>query len=226
MEYTTQVQDLKKTTRLKSIESLWQGFCSYKDGISIQDKLIQKVVNGRQHWLLGLEHPSTITLGVRGDINSDLLQSQSLLQQQGFQIERSPRGGQATFHNPGQLVIYPICDLRDLGLQVREWVNFLQQITVQVFAQLGVKAHATCVEPGIFTDKGKLAAFGIKVSQGISRHGLAINVSNDLAMAQVIRNCGVSEMKVTNLVAHCIKIELSELFGLWSKTFVRAISLR
>jgi lipoyl(octanoyl) transferase len=150
--------------------------------------------------VLGMEHDPVITLGVRGNTDIDLLISSDEIAARGFQIVKTNRGGQATIHNPGQLVIYPICNLKILGLGARDYVCLIERSTGSWLASLGLAWSRKVNEPGFFVDGRKLVAFGFRISKSKTSHGLAINVDNRLTDFELIRTCGIREQPVTSLV--------------------------
>lgn len=176
----------------------WLGTCDYEQGLEIQAAAVKKVKNGGQAQFLVCEHPTVITLGKRGQSLTDVLTSMETLREKNIKIIATDRGGQATLHNPGQLVIYPIIPLRDWGIGVREYVECLERATAHFLAEYGMEV-ARGAEPGLYVGGQKIAAFGIRIDRGVSLHGLAININNDLESFSLIRQCG-QVVRPTNLV--------------------------
>ena len=149
--------------------------------------------------LLLLEHPPTITLGRRTD-ESDLRTPEAALNARGVAVERVDRGGEITFHAPGQLVGYPILDLRRHGQDLHEYLRDLEDVLIQTIAVYGLTGERVPGRTGVWVEDRKIAAIGIKVSRWISLHGFALNIANDLAP---FRNdfvpCGISDKEVTSL---------------------------
>ncbi len=202
------------------VESRWLGRISYEDGLRAQDEACAAVeTRATVPIILGLEHTATITLGKRGNVESDLPVGIQALEKRGFEIARADRGGQATLHSPGQLVIYPIVPLRPYQLGARAYVEILEASTRSFLADLGVTATRKADEPGLYTAAGKLAFFGIRIRNGITRHGLSINVSNDLGLFAWIRSCGRPLETFDRLQAHGCPGPLNELFSLWVRQF-------
>ncbi len=169
--------------------------------------------------VFGFETGPVITLGVRAG-EDDLIWSKKQIAARGFEIRKLERGGQATLHNPGQLVIFPIVNIRALG--ARAWVDLLQDVTRETLRGFGKGVRCRKGRPGLFSDHGKVVAVGIRVRDGISTHGLAINVSNELADFAAIRPCGETSAPVDRVgsAAH-----LPALFAAWSNNFENAVSL-
>ncbi|MCJ8277108.1 MAG: lipoyl(octanoyl) transferase LipB [Bdellovibrionales bacterium] len=195
------------------IENNWMGKVPFNEGLILQEKALEKVKVTSQVVVLGLEHPEVITLGLRSHKDPQLL----ALENQ-HQIVKIRRGGHATAHNPGQLVIYPVLPLREMGLGVKDFVCVLTRTTKDFFRHFGVEAREK-EEPGLFTDKGKIALFGIQVNQGISQHGLSININNDLEIFKKIAVCNVNSQPMDRLDQYSENTDLESLFELWMQFF-------
>jgi lipoyl(octanoyl) transferase len=141
-------------------------------------------------WLL--EHPPVFTLGMAAD-RSHVLDAGDI------PLVQTDRGGQVTYHGPGQLVAYPLLDIRRLGLQVRTLVMQLEQAVVDLAAAHGITAEGRRDAPGVYVQGQKLASLGLRVRRGSSYHGLALNVDMDLAPFARINPCGMAGLAVTSL---------------------------
>ena len=139
-----------------------------------------------------LEHPPVFTLGMAG-------KSEHLLAPGDISVVHADRGGQVTYHGPGQLVVYTLIDLRRAGLGVRDLVTGLEHAVIRYAAQLGVTAAARREAPGVYVDGRKLASVGIRVRRGASYHGLALNVNLDLEPFSRINPCGFAGLPMTRL---------------------------
>jgi len=106
------------------------------------------------------------------------------------------RGGETTFHGRGQVMLYPIIHLRRRGLTVRQYIHLLEESAIQTLAQYNIKAERRCGLPGVWTDKGKIVAMGIRISQGVAYHGMAMNMAVDLAYFKAINPCGLGQNTV------------------------------
>lgn len=168
--------------------------------------------------VLGFELEPVVTLGSRGSFEQDLLWPESKWKEQGFVIEQAERGGQATLHNPGQLVIFPIINIREIG--VKNFVRLLAAATQNFLRENGCEAGWDECKPGLYTKAGKVVSMGIRIRQGISSHGIAINVHNDLLPFQGIRVCG-GEAAVDRLRTDA---PLSELFLSWNQAFTALLT--
>jgi len=176
----------------------WLGLCAYDDALALQERAWHGRRDGGPDRCLVLEHPPTITVGRRATVD-DLRIPTAALGARGIAFHRTERGGGATYHAPGQLVIYPIVDLAARGLGVRRFVTLLEAIMLDVAASVGVAAHRDPRGPGIWTRGGKLGAVGIRVRNGITSHGLALNVAMDLDGWASIAPCSMPGLAVTDL---------------------------
>lgn len=143
-------------------------------------------------WLL--EHPPVFTLGMNASRDH-------LLAPGDIPIVQIDRGGQVTYHGPGQLVVYPLVDLRRAGLGVRDIVTALERSVIDYAAELGITAECRRGAPGVYVDGRKLASVGIRVRRGASYHGMALNVSADLEPFRRINPCGYPGLEMTQLAA-------------------------
>lgn len=150
--------------------------------------------------LLLLEHEHVYTLGRRGDA-AHLLADAATLARLGIACHRVDRGGDITYHGPGQLVGYPIVRLRGAGRGVRAYVEALETALIEVAAAFGIAAATRPGRPGVWVGRQKLAALGITVSRGVAYHGFALNVAPDLAYFARIVPCGIADAGVTSLAA-------------------------
>ncbi|WP_338065364.1 lipoyl(octanoyl) transferase LipB [Thiospirillum jenense] len=162
-------------------------------------------------WLL--EHPPVFTLGQAGILEHVRHAGE-------IPVIRTDRGGQVTYHGPGQLVCYLLLDLRRAGLGVRQVVQLLEQAVILLLAELGITADRREQAPGVYVNGAKIAALGLRVRRGCSYHGLALNLNMDLMPFTRINPCGYSDLQVTQL-SNCgviyqrsaIEQRLSELFA-------------
>ena len=148
--------------------------------------------------LLLLEHPPVITLG-RGAKARNILWSPDLLASRGFEVFETDRGGDVTYHGPGQIVGYPILDLKPDRKDVRKYVASLEEIMMRVAAEYGIGAARVPGRTGVWTPSGKLGAIGVHISRWITSHGFAFNVRTDLADFAAIVPCGIQDASVASL---------------------------
>ncbi len=142
-----------------------------------------------------VEHPAVFTLGLNAG-------REHLLSPGDIPVVQIDRGGQVTYHGPGQLVVYPLLDLRRRALGVRDLVMALENAVISYAAELGLEANASREAPGVYLDGAKLASIGLRIRRGSSYHGFALNVSMDLRPFERINVCGHRGLAVTRLVDH------------------------
>jgi lipoyl(octanoyl) transferase len=150
-------------------------------------------------WLL--EHPPVFTLGLNA-------KPEHLLNPGDIPVVQIDRGGQVTYHGPGQLVVYVLLDIARRGLGVQRLVQLMEQAVIDLLAEHGVRAEARRDAPGVYVDGAKLAALGLRVKRGRTYHGLALNVAMDLAPFGRINPCGYPGMQVTQLHDLGISLDL------------------
>lgn len=143
-----------------------------------------------------VEHPPVFTLGISAN-------DEHVLDPGGIEVVETDRGGQVTYHGPGQLVCYVLLDLRRLGLGIRGLVELLEKAVIASVEAHGIRAYARRDAPGVYVDGRKLAAIGLRVRRGCSYHGIAINVAMDLEPFSRINPCGFEGLEVTQLSALC-----------------------
>lgn len=212
--------DLKKTTALKSIsnsnlnqvEFSYLGLTEFQKSYQLQLNYHDLIKNkNSSNIVLGFEHPAVMTLGLRAiDINP-LASSLPRV--------RIRRGGLATIHSEGQLVIYPIIDIRSIGLGVRDFVQLLLLTTKECLLNYNIEAWADDQNIGLFTNVGKIAFCGLQIKNGVSLHGISLNVSNDLSLFEQIYSCGIENQKMDQVQNYNNLMKLENIFKTWSDLF-------
>ncbi len=168
------------------------GLIEFAAAHSIQERLAAEVFAGESlETLLLMEHPPVYTIGSGGDA-ANVLDST-------IQVSRVNRGGDVTYHGPGQLVGYPILDLSQRGRDLQRYLRFLEELLITTIAGFQVKAFPVSGRTGVWTGRGKLASIGVGVRRWVTMHGFAINVVNDLAPFSRINPCGMANCPVTSL---------------------------
>jgi lipoyl(octanoyl) transferase len=189
---------------LREIEVRRLGVVEYGDALELQKRLVDDRRAGRiPDQLLLLQHPAVITLGVRArDDRSHVLAAPETLAREGVEIFETGRGGDVTFHGPGQLVGYPILDLRPDRQDVHRYVRDLEEVMIRIAAAFGVEAGR---QPGLTgawvgtKTPEKLAAIGVRIARWITSHGFAFNVTTNLDHFNLIVPCGIADKGVTSL---------------------------
>jgi lipoate-protein ligase B len=175
--------------------------------------------------LLGFEFEPVVTLGLRGTAGRDVLFSGPEIESKGLAVIKVDRGGEATLHSPGQLVIYPVVDLRELGLGVREFVRLLEESVRKTLFFYGINSQPGSCESGVFTERGKIAFVGLRVRQGVVTHGISINVANDLELFRGIRSCGEALRVHDRVTDWRANVEISDVYGRWCDHFMNSLPL-
>ena len=199
----------------------------YREAWQLQSNLVaarkDKIVN--DNIVLLLEHPPVFTIGRRGGLNN-LSVSADFLEKAGIPVVQVERGGNITFHGPGQLVVYPIIDLQVAKLGVVDYVEKLEEVMIRAAADWGIKADRNPINRGVWVGNNKLGSIGIAIRRGICFHGMAFNVNISLKPFGWINPCGLDNMGITsmereisrkvsvNQVRENIKLHLKSVFGI------------
>lgn len=184
----------------KPLSCIDLGLIAYQPALALQEELHQC----RKKELIGdtalfLEHTRVYTLGRRGE-NSDILFNEKEIQDRGIEIYRSNRGGQVTYHGPGQLVVYLIVNLYNAQRELRLFVESIEQCLISWLAKShGIVAEIDPAHPGVWVADRKIAALGITVKDKVTMHGLAVNITTDLSLFSGIVPCGIHDRGVTSL---------------------------
>ena len=177
----------------------------------MQKTLVEERRAGRiPDLLLLLQHPAVITLGVRRDSRLHVTATQDQLVLHGIEVHEAGRGGDVTYHGPGQIVGYPILDLRPDRCDVHRYVRDLEEVMIRVCADYGVAAHRVEGLSGAWVGTEKIGAIGVRISRWITSHGFAFNVNTRLENFQLIVPCGIADRGVTSLrklLGHEMSIE-------------------
>jgi len=168
------------------------GRLDYTRALEVQQYLVaQRKAGTIPDQLMLVEHPHTITLGRNGHAEN-LLAGEDLLRRAGIAYYPTDRGGDITYHGPGQMVGYPILDLRDWKRDVGAYVRAIEQVLIDALADFGIHAGRIPKLTGVWVEGGKIAAIGVHISRWVTSHGFALNVSTDLRYFQYIVPCGLS----------------------------------
>ncbi len=197
------------------------GLKDYQDAWDYQNKLFKEIIdiklenrknntdNQTPNYFLFTEHPHVYTLGKSGDINNLLLNEESL-KEKGISFFRSNRGGDITYHGPGQIVGYPIINLDNFFPDIHLYMRNLEEVIIQTIAEYGLKGERSKGETGVWLDVGtpfvrKICAMGVRTSRWVTMHGFALNVSTDLGYFDHIIPCGIRGKTVTSMEAELNK---------------------
>jgi lipoate-protein ligase B len=174
------------------------GLCDYDRALALQESHWRRCRAGGVEVCLALEHPPVVTFGLRTPA-AERVRAAAAFAHRGVACVDADRGGYTTFHAPGQLVVYPILDVRARSLGVGRFVALLEDVMIGVAAAFGVTAGRDARGRGVWTARGKLGSIGIRVRDGVSTHGLALNVALDLAPFATIVPCGMPGLTMTSL---------------------------
>lgn len=188
------------------------GYMRYEEAWKYQDSLFQSIIQSKVEsgsysgpdYLLCVEHPPVYTIGKSGKINH-LLVSEDFLQQNGIEFYRNNRGGDITFHGPGQMVVYPVLDLEHFFTDLKKYMRLLEEAVIRVLLEYGISAGRSAGETGVWLDADipsksrKICALGVRTSRWVSMHGLALNINTDLKYFQHIVPCGIENKGVTSM---------------------------
>ncbi len=197
------------------------GLTPYQEAWDYQNKLFQEIIdiklnnrneetnNPTPNYFIFTEHPHVYTLGKSGDINN-LLLSEKQLKEKGITFFKSNRGGDITYHGPGQIVGYPILDLDNFFTDIHKFMRNLEEVIIRTIAEYGLKGERSEGETGVWLDVGtpfarKICALGVRTSRWVTMHGFALNVSTDVGYFDNIIPCGIRGKGVTSM-----EIELKE----------------
>lgn len=186
---------------VRSIEIRRLGTVSYAEAAELQKSLVEERRAGNvPDLLLLLEHPHVITLGVKVDTaRSNLVATPDMLASRGVEVHESGRGGDITYHGPGQIVGYPILDLRPERCDVHRYVRDLEEVMIRAAADFGLNGVRIKGLTGAWLGADKLGAIGVRISRWITSHGFAFNVSTELDYFSLIVPCGITSGGVTSL---------------------------
>ncbi len=176
------------------------GLMEYREAHRLQIECVERRRTGAcgHDLFLITEHPSVFTLGRRGGMAS-LTVDERVVRDEGVDIVQTERGGDITYHGPGQMVVYPIMDLWEAGISVTEFVHKLEEVMIRTAGDSGVLAERDPRNRGVWIGNNKIGSIGIRVRNGVTFHGLALNVNPSLLPFSWIKPCGLSGVGVTSL---------------------------
>ena len=214
------------STVKKACIAPYLGTVPYEVALKLQQELKQARAEGKiDDVMLLLQHPAVFTVGrFRG--GEDIIVPPEILAREGIAVFHTDRGGGITYHGPGQLVGYPVLNLKENGLGVREYIWKLESAIIKLLLALGIQGYRLAGYPGVWASGKKVCSIGIHVSHCITTHGFALNVTNDLRYFRYIRPCGLASEAMTSvseLLGHRVGMKtiiekllpsFSEIFGL------------
>jgi lipoate-protein ligase B len=175
------------------------GLIDYAEAWDLQHRLWSKRVDGQlPDLLLLLEHPHVMTLGRRGN-RSHLIVSPELLESMKIPTFHVERGGEITYHGPGQMMVYPILDLKDYGYRIIRYIDQLEEVILHVLKDFGIEGRRDPPNRGVWVESDKIASIGVAIKRWVSFHGLALNYETDLKYFDLINPCGLVGQKMTTM---------------------------
>jgi lipoyl(octanoyl) transferase len=183
---------------MNRLDWVFLGSLSYQKALEIQYGHARRVAAGADPVLFLLEHPATVTLGRQAD-RSNLGLTLPEYERRGIAVCDTLRGGDVTFHGPGQLVGYPVGSLDVFGCSVPAWVRGHAAAVIEFLRRFGIEAEWSDTHPGVWIGERKIAAFGFHISHRISTHGFALNIDTDLSFYETIVPCGLRHLGVTSM---------------------------
>lgn len=204
------------------MEFITLGLCSYQQGLEIQrERHAQCVAGLKTSAVFLLEHFAVVTLGKHANLHHLLLDSPSL-NARGVALCASDRGGEVTAHMPGQLVVYPIFSFKDRPLGVKTYIHLLEEVVIATLAEFGLASQRDLRNPGVWIGGKKICALGIRISQRVSLHGLALNIANDLSLFTAMHPCGLINSEVTSMSQQLGRVlDLEPVAGVFTQQFKR-----
>lgn len=190
------MEGLKNMRELKVID--FKKLIEYKEGLKLQKLYEEKSLNTKTDFLLLLEHYPVITIGKSGN-SLNILFNEDALKNKGVSVYHTDRGGGVTYHGPGQLVGYPILNLRYYKKDVKWYVKSLEEVLIKVLNEYGIKAEIIPKLIGVWVKNKKIASIGVRIRKWITTHGFALNVNNDLIPFSYIIPCGIKDVDITSM---------------------------
>jgi lipoate-protein ligase B len=200
------------------------GRIGYAEAFVMQRELVEQRKRGEiPDQLLFIEHPHVITLGRNGHMEN-LLASNEALRKAGIEFHETDRGGDITYHGPGQIVGYPILDLREWKRDVVAYLRAMEQAVIDALAEFGIESDRDPGATGVWTDKGKICAMGVHISRWVTSHGFALNHTTDLSYFQYIVPCGLTK-PVTSMQALGVAASRADVQAALAEQFSNQFSL-
>jgi lipoyl(octanoyl) transferase len=214
---------------MSELRVLTPGVMPYDDAVRLQEDLRAEVTasDGEKAYLVLVEHPPVITVG-RGAEAGHVLADATALERQGVELRETSRGGDVTYHGPGQLVGYPILDLRRRGREpdVHRYLRDLEEVVIDMLAEFGIVGRREPGLTGVWTERGKVAAIGVAVRRWVTMHGFAVNADPVMAHFGLIVPCGLADRQVTSMTALLERpVSVGEIIEPTARSFSRVFGM-
>ncbi len=201
------------------------GRLRYAEALEVQQQSVELRKSGAiSDRLIFVEHPHVVTMGRNGR-HENLLAKPELLARSGIEFYETDRGGDVTYHGPGQIVGYPILDLREWKRDVHAYVRAIEQVIIDALAEFGIAAGREAGATGVWTSQGKIAAIGVHISRWVTSHGFALNVDTDLNYFRYIVPCGLTK-PVTSMRSLGCQAERGEVVAALIQNFGKVFDRR
>lgn len=188
-------------TMLRALSVSHLGPTPYRDGLALQEALVRARAAGQTgDWLLYPDHPPVLTVG-RSPSQGNLRVDAAALERQGIEVFEVARGGDVTWHGPGQLVGYLVCDLDRRGRDLHKFLRDIEQGLIEALASMGIEADRSSGRTGVWVGEEKIASIGVAVRRWVSYHGFALNVAPDLRFFDLIHPCGLKGIHMTSVAS-------------------------
>ena len=198
---------------------------SYSDGIELQHKVFDLVLDDVYDGvILILEHKHVLSMGIRSNYDN-LLVSKQLLKEKNVELYQTDRGGDITYHGPGQIVAYPIMKLKKLNLRLSEYMHNLEKVIIETLSTHNLEAYQRKEYPGVWIDDTKICAIGVRVRKFITYHGLAYNVKTDKSYFDLINPCGITDFRVSSLEDFIDDIDIEKEKDVVINSFIKAFGI-
>jgi len=177
------------------------GLIEYSKAYQLQTELVRRRLDSDvPNTLLLLEHPPTITIGRFGK-PENILASRTQLEEEGVSLVFTDRGGDVTYHGPGQIIGYPVIDLHKSRITIRRYIYKLEEVIINTLRELSLTAYRDATHRGVWIKNEEIAAIGLRISRGITMHGFALNVNPDMTHFSLINPCGFTDRKAASIAS-------------------------
>ena len=191
-------------------QAYYLGVIEYGEALRLQESLVKARIAGDiPDTILFLQHPPVITMGTSAR-EENIIATEDSLKKEGLDIVYTDRGGDITVHEPGQLVCYPVFDLKTKERDLHLYVRNLEEVVIRTLSEFSIAAHRESSYPGVWVGEEKICAVGIRVSKWVTKHGFALNINNDLKYFSYVYPCGIIDKRVTSmsqLLGHKLNME-------------------